>query len=117
MSQEFLGVGWKFPIQLSERQIAWSSYEQDIVEAIQIILCTAPGERLMHPDFGCGIQELVFAPNNVQTASLVRFHVEDALARWEPRIELRDVKVQPDPEDATLLLIQIEYRVRATDSR
>jgi uncharacterized protein len=117
MSQEFLGVGWKFPIQLSEGQIAWSSYEQDIVEAIQIILGTAPGERLMHPDFGCGIQELLFAPNNVQTASLVRFHVEDALTRWEPRIELRDVQVQPDPDEATLLLIQIEYRVRATDSR
>ncbi|MBN1812228.1 MAG: GPW/gp25 family protein [Anaerolineae bacterium] len=118
MGQEFLGVGWKFPVQLDERgEIALSRYEEDVREAIWIVLSTAPGERLMRPDFGCGIHDFVFAPNNMRTAGLVRFHVEEALTRWEPRIELQEVKVQPDPGDPAVLLISIDYKVRATDSR
>lgn len=118
MGQEFLGVGWKFPVQLDGRgEIALSRYEEDVREAIWIVLSTAPGERLMRPDFGCGIHDFVFAPNNVRTAGLVRFHVEEALTRWEPRIELQEVKVQPDPDDPAALLISIDYKVRATDSR
>jgi phage baseplate assembly protein W len=118
MSQEFLGVGWKYPVQVDrDGAIALSRYEEDIREAIWIILGTAPGERVMHPDFGCGIFELVFAPNDTHTAGLVRFHVEDALTRWEPRIDLGGVEVQADADDPSLLLISIDYRVRATDSR
>ena len=118
MSQEFLGVGWKFPVQLnSQKDIALSRYDEDIQEAIWLILSTAPGERLMRPDFGCGIHEFVFAPNNTRTAGLVRFHVEEALTRWEPRIELQEVKVETDRSKPALLLISIDYRVRTTDSR
>jgi phage baseplate assembly protein W len=98
-------------------EIAMSRYEEDIREAIMIILGTAPGERLMRPEFGCGIHRYVFAPNNTRTASLVRFDVEEALNRWEPRIELETVTVQPDPADPTILRISIDYTVRATDSR
>jgi phage baseplate assembly protein W len=118
MSQEFLGVGWKYPVQLDQDgEITLSRYEEDVREAIWIILSTAPGERVMRPDFGCGIYEFVFAPNDTHTAGLVRFHVEDALTRWEPRIDLQEVQVQADPGDPALLLISIDYRVRATDSR
>lgn len=118
MGEEFLGVGWKFPVQLNSRgEIALSRYEDDVQEAIEIILRTAPGERVMLPDFGCGIHDLVFAPNNTRTAGLVRFHVEDALKRWEPRIELDSVEVAPDPNEPAALLISIDYTVRATDSR
>jgi phage baseplate assembly protein W len=118
MGQEFLGVGWKFPIQIDEQgEITLSRYEEDVREAIWIILSTAPGERLMRPDFGCGIHDFVFAPNNTRTAGLVRFHVEESLARWEPRIELQEVQVQPDPGDPAVLLISVDYKVRATDSR
>lgn len=118
MSQEFLGVGWKYPVQLAEPgEIAMSRYEADIREAIMIILGTAPGERVMRPDFGCGIYRYVFAPNTTRTASLVRFDVEEALNRWEPRIVLESVTVQPDPADRSTLLISIDYKVRATDSR
>lgn len=105
-------------MQLDDRgEIALSRYEEDVREAIWIILSTAPGERLMRPDFGCGIHDFVFAPNNTRTAGLVRFQVEEALTRWEPRIELQEVKAQPDPSDPAVLLISIDYRVRATDSR
>jgi phage baseplate assembly protein W len=118
MGQEFLGVGVKFPIQLDEQgDVALSRHEEDVREAIWIILSTAPGERLMRPDFGCGLHDLVFAPNNTRTAGLVRFHVEEALTRWEPRILLQQVQVQPDPGNPAVLLISIDYTVRTTDSR
>jgi phage baseplate assembly protein W len=117
MSQEHLGVGWRYPVQLdTEDEIALSRHEQDVREAIWIILGTAPGERVMRPDFGCGIHEYVFAPNDTSTAGLVRFQVEEALTRWEPRIDLDEVQVQADPRDPALLLISVAYRVRSTDS-
>lgn len=118
MSREFLGTGWKFPIQIDEQgEMALSSEDASVQEAIWIILSTAKGERLMHPDLGCGIHELVFAPNNASTAGLARFHVQDALSRWEPRIIIDEVEVQADPGEPSLLLISVTYRVRTTDSR
>lgn len=119
MGQEFLGVGWACPMSCDEssKDIALSRYEKDVEEAILIILKTAPGERVMRPDFGCGIHEYVFAPNNAQTAGMIRFHVEQALARWEPRIEALSVQVTSDSYRPEVLLIDIGYTVRSTDSR
>lgn len=119
MGQEFLGVGWACPMSCDEssKDIALSRYEKDVEEAILIILKTAPGERVMRPDFGCGIHEYVFAPNNAQTAGMIRFHVEQALARWEPRIEALSVQVNSDSYRPEVLLIDIGYTVRSTDSR
>lgn len=118
MAKEFLGTGWKFPVQPDDRhEIAMSRHEEDVREAIWIILSTAPGERLMLPDFGCGIHEFVFAPNNSRTAGLLGFHVEEALNRWEPRIDLLEVNCRADAANPTVLLINIDYRVRTTDSR
>ncbi|MFA6009013.1 MAG: GPW/gp25 family protein [Desulfobacteraceae bacterium] len=119
MGQEFLGVGWACPMSCDEssKDIALSRYEKDVEEAILIILKTAPGERVMRPDFGCGIHEYVFAPNNAQTAGMIRFHVEQALARWEPRIEALSVQVNSDAYRPEVLLIDIGYTVRSTDSR
>ena len=117
MSQEHLGAGWRYPVQLdTEDEIALSRHEQDVREAIWIILSTAPGERVMRPDFGCGIHEYVFAPNDTSTAGLVRFQVEEAPTRWEPRIDLDEVQVHADPRDPALLLISVAYRIRSTDS-
>ncbi|MCB0112584.1 MAG: GPW/gp25 family protein [Caldilineaceae bacterium] len=117
MSGEFLGRGWKYPVALERAEIAMSSAETDIQEAIWIILSTALGERLMHPDFGCGIHDLVFAPNDTGTAGLARVYVEQAISRWEPRVDLEEVQVQPDLLNPEQLLISVAYRVRATDSR
>ena len=91
MSREFLGTGWNFPITIEKEQgqLALASEGASIQQAIWIILSTAPGERLMHPEFGCSIHELVFAPNNASTAGLARFYVQEALNRWEPRIIVR----------------------------
>lgn len=123
MDADFLGSGWAFPIQIEKNgAIAPRHYENNIKESILIILGTAKGERQMRPDFGCGIHELVFARNNMTTAGLAIYHVEQALTRWEPRIELLKVEVVPDgrtngatvPSDQ--LLIAVEYRVIATNS-
>lgn len=113
-----LGSGWKTPPAIDRQgSIALSSENDNIQEAIWIILSTAPGERLMHPTFGCAIHRLAFEPNNVSTAGLARFYVEDALRTWEPRILLDEVEVQADVDRPWLLLISVRYRVRTTDSR
>jgi hypothetical protein len=118
MGSEFLGTGWSFPVGLSgSGEIALSVEEESIAESIRIILGTAPGERVMHPGFGCGIHDYVFAPNTVRTAGLIRFHVEEALNRWEPRIDLQEVLAQPAEDDPAVVLLSITYRVKSTDSR
>jgi len=112
------GSGWRTPLAIDRQgSIALSSENDNIEEAIWIILSTAPGERLMHPNFGCAIHRLAFEPNNVSTAGLARFYVEDALRTWEPRILLDEVEVQADVDQPSLLLISVRYRVRTTDSR
>ncbi len=118
MAKEFLGVGWKFPVQVTPGGgIALSQYEEDIKEAIWIILSTAKGERVMRPDFGCGIHDLVFAPINVATLTLVENSVREALTVYEPRIELIAVKASPERADEGKLIVSIDYRVRSTNNR
>ena len=118
MSVSFLGAGWKLPVSVDERgQIALSAADESIREAIWIILATARGERKMRPDFGCGIHDLVFATNSAETAGRVATDVRESLLLWEPRIDLENVDVRSDPEEPGRLLIQIEYRVRSTNSR
>jgi len=118
VAKEFLGVGWKFPVQVENTgRIALSVFEQDIKEAIRIILSTAKGERVMRPDFGCGIHDLVFASINNTTIGLVESSVREALIRWEPRIELLSVKVSTAEAEVGKLLVGIDYRVRATNNQ
>jgi len=90
------------------------SAERDVEESIRIILGTAPGERRMRPEFGCRIYELVFAPRNAATERLVVYYVQEALERWEPRIELRDVAVAAAPGHDGALLVEIRYQVKDT---
>ena len=115
--RNFLGVGWRFPLQVTpDGRIAQSRFEQRIEESIFIILSTAPGERPMLPDFGCGIHDLLFAPNDSRTVTLVVHLVRQALTKFEARIDLLDVHVESDAEAPNLLLIRIHYRVRATNA-
>lgn len=82
-----------------------------------IILGTAKGERVMRPDFGCGINELVFAPNNTSTATLITFYIKEALLKWEPRIELLKVNAEADETEQNKLIITIDYMVKTTNTR
>jgi phage baseplate assembly protein W len=115
--KDFLGRGWAFPVALEPRTglVASVAYEDDIQQSILIILETAPGERVMRPNFGCGIHELVFAALDSTTLQQIRSAVEEALRRCEARIDVLNVNVD---EAATLdgqLLVEIEYRVRLTN--
>src|ERR671937_465456 len=94
--------------------IALVSGEAAIARSIELILSTAKGERRMRPNFGCGIHDLVFAPNDPTTHGLIQSQVMDALAWWEPRIEVVDVGVAAHPEDDAALLIDIRYRIKTT---
>jgi phage baseplate assembly protein W len=118
VTKEFLGIGWKFPVMVNgDAKIAMSTYEQDIREAIWIILGTAKGERAMRPDFGCGVHEMVFAPINKATVTLVEDSVREALTLWEPRIELIKVEALTDQADVGMLQVSIDYKVRVTNNR
>ena len=113
---DFLGYGWSWPFRIGPSGgIALSRHERDIDEAIRIILSTAKGERHMRPQFGCGIHDLVFAPNNATTAGLVDSYVNEAIGWWEPRVELIKFDVETDDDERNRLLINIHYRVRSTN--
>ena len=116
---KFLGVGWQYPVELDadKHRFALAEYEESVRQSILIILNTAKGERVMRPDFGCDIHELVFAPNNAATQGLAQSHVEEALLLWEPRIKVLDVAAHPAGEQGEVLNINIEYMVRTTDNR
>jgi len=112
----FLGVGWAFPVQVDPTSdSALAAYEDDVRQAIRIILATDPGERVMRPDFGAGLNALAFEPIGTGTAALVRHTVEQALVRWEPRIDSIEVTVTSQPGTARLD-IAIAYRIRATNT-
>jgi hypothetical protein len=115
---DFLGAGWTLPVQLDcNGQIQMAEYEVAVQQSIWMILNTAPGERLMRPEFGCGIHNLVFAPRSAETIGQIVSDVRQALIEWEPRIDVLDIDVAPDPAQPTLLLVQINYQVRTTNNR
>jgi phage baseplate assembly protein W len=115
--RRFLGIGWKFPLQVTPSgRIAQARAEQRVEESILLILATAPGERPMLPDFGCGIHDLVFAENDSRTIALVVHLVRDALTRYEARIDVLDVHAEASAETPNLLLIRVNYRIRSTNS-
>jgi len=112
INKDFLGKGWRFPVDVNRTGgISLSAHEESIRESIFIILGTALGERLMRPYFGCEIHDLVFAPNNLNTAALAAHYVEDALNKWEPRVTKVKAKARPDPLEPNKLNINIEYTV------
>ena len=115
---DFVGAGWCFPVHVDARgRVALSRRERDIEEAIRIILLTPKGQRVMRPEFGCQIHELIFAPNDSTTSGLATYYVEEALTMWEPRIRLIEVTAMPDEENDGRLLIQIEYEIKSTYDR
>jgi phage baseplate assembly protein W len=113
---DFLGTGWAFPVSVDKRgRVALSRQEQDIEQAIRMIVMTPKGQRMMRPEFGCHIHELLFAPNNAATAGRAARYVEEALAMWEPRIQVEEVRASFDGDDESRLLIEVLYEVKATN--
>ncbi|HKE97852.1 MAG TPA: GPW/gp25 family protein [Actinomycetes bacterium] len=116
MAEEFIGAGWAFPLRTDATgSIALVDRDREVSESIRLILGTAPGERPMRPEFGCGIHEYVFAPADATTAGQLAWEVRRALDRWEPRVDVLDVVVTPDPDGRATLYIDISYQHRGSN--
>ena len=118
MSDDFLGKGIKFPFQFNviggtETSVAVSEKYENINESIQQILATSPGERVMLPEFGSRLRELLFEPNNAVLKTLARVYIIDAVKRWEKRIIVKEVYIDDNPQSLNqgLLNIHINYTV------
>jgi len=114
--REELGKGWRFPVAINlTGGVSSSAYEENVRESIFVILGTAPGERLNRSEFGCDIHNLMFAPNGPVTAALARHYVEEALIKWEPRIEVLDVIATPSQDEPNRLNVRIHYLIVDTN--
>jgi uncharacterized protein len=114
----FIGRGFRFPMGVDPRGgIAMTSGPEDLDCSIRVVLSTAPTERVMRPEFGCRIWDLLFEPVNANTVGLMAQAVREAIAQWEPRVEVIDVVVTPDDDDASLVRIHVVYRIRSTNDR
>jgi uncharacterized protein len=114
----FIGRGFSWPMRVDHTgSIALSSGVEDLDAAMRVIVSTAPGERLMRPQFGCRIWDLIFEPINANTLGLMAFAVREAVSQWETRVQVENVDVQSDPDREGTVLIHIDYRVRATNDR
>lgn len=112
---DLIGSGWAFPGQITPGgSVRLVDGGEEIDAALRMILTTAPGERVMRPDFGCAMWEQVFAPVNPNTLGLIEQSVREAIVRWEPRVELTSVAAVPEG-DGSRIAIEVAYRVKATN--
>ena len=117
MDRDFLGRGVRFPVDTDDAgRVELSAAERDIEESIRIIIGTSKGERVMRPEFGCGIHDYVFSTIDTTTLHLIESTVEEALTRWEPRIDVQDVEASAENVAAGELTIRVGYRVRSTNT-
>jgi Bacteriophage baseplate protein W len=112
----YLGVGWSFPPVITRGSLSYVRYEDDVEQAIQIILQTSRGERVMLHEFGAGLRDFVFEPNSDATRARIEESVRKALVDWEPRIDLERVEVTASDDGPNIVLIHVDYVVRATNS-
>jgi uncharacterized protein len=114
---DFLGEGWAFPVRIhGGGGFSMAGGRDAIAQSIWIILSTAPGERVMRPEFGCRIHEYLHAPNNASTQGAVAHFAREALTRWEPRIQVTEVQPAVDPAEPSLIELKIAYRVRSNNA-
>lgn len=111
-----LGVGWAFPVEPAGGRLQYVAYEEDVDQAIELVLRTAQGERPMLPAFGAGVRRQVFEPNSAPTHRSLEHGVRQALLDWEARIRVDDVRAVPDADEENLVLVHVDYTVRATNS-
>jgi phage baseplate assembly protein W len=115
---DFIGTTIAFPLGVDQTgAIAMVTGHEAIKRSITMVLSTAPGERVMRPEFGCAIWNMLFDPVNDNTLGLMAQSVRQALAQWEPRIDVSSVTAMPDADDHSLVLMEIDYQVKATNDR
>jgi phage baseplate assembly protein W len=115
---DFIGRGILWPMRVDQSgSIALGSGPDDINASIRMAIMTAPGERVMRPQFGCRIWDLLFEPINANTLGLMAEAIRDTISQWEPRVDLEDVDVRPDPVSPERVAIDVSYRIKATNDR
>ena len=116
---DILGTGWAFPPAFHghSRQVLTVSQVQDVEESLRILLATNPGERVMHPTYGCGLKRMVFEPLSVSLLTELRSLVEKAVLFFEPRITLEEVEVQAPEPLGGVLYLHLTYTIRSTNTR
>jgi len=113
---DFIGAGWAFPVGVDATgSIALATGHKELEQAMRLILSTYPGERPMRPEFGSRLRDFVFAGATLDNAAAIAAEVRRALLRWEPRADITDVLVTPDPDQPSTLYIDIQYQVKATN--
>jgi phage baseplate assembly protein W len=114
----FVGRGFYWPMQVDHTgSIRLTEGADDLDRSMAVVLATAPGERVMRPQFGCRIWDLLFEPVTANLLGLMAQAVRDALAQWEPRVLVEEVTPVPDEKDHALIVINVRYRVKATNDR
>lgn len=116
-AKSHLGVGWAFPVKPQGGRLRFARHEDDIEQAIEIILLTARGERPMRHEFGTTARATLFEPNSPATRRALAANVRRALIEWEPRIDVERVEAVAVEDRPELVLVHIDYVVRATNSR
>ena len=117
-ARDLVGSGWAYPVRVGPRGgIALVSGPDEIGSALNLIISTAPGERVMRPEFGCAIWDQLFATPDPNTLGLMAQSVRDAISQWEARVELENVSARVDPDDASRVLIDVSYKIKATNDR
>lgn len=118
MARDFLGTGWSFPVETDNKgNIKMAAGVDNIEKSVRLILGTAKGERVMHPEFGCDIHDQVFASLSPTTLNRIEDAVRSALVQWEPRIDVETVDAAPDSSNPGKVIIEIEYWIESTNSR
>src|ERR1051325_5236916 len=116
--RDFLGRGLRFPVSVNlNGGVSTSQLEENVRQSIFIILGTAPGERINRPQFGCQIHDLMFAPNNDLTAARAEIYCEEAIYKFEPRIDKVTCKASPNSVEPNRLDIRIEYQIAGKNDK
>lgn len=115
---EFLGKGWSFPPKFNKlfSKLEISTGDQDIKESLKILLGTRPGERFLHPTYGCDISELSFESINVTLRTRLEDRIETAILMFEPRINVEEIDFELAQEEG-IIFIHIIYRIKTTNTR
>ena len=118
MHDDYIGAGWAFPLRTNSRGgIALVRREQELEEAMRLILATYPGERPMRPEFGSRVRDWVFRGSDTESIAGLSLEVRTAILRWEPRVEVKNVRVTKEGAAGNKLLIDIEYQALDTNDR
>jgi uncharacterized protein len=116
-ARDLFGQGLGFPPRVgADGRLVWSGGEDNVRESIRVILLTEPGERLMREEFGCGLRRYLFEPNTVTTRQLIGERITQAIGRWEPRVAVQEVTVEPDSDDQRVVAVTIVFRLVATQA-